>query len=79
MVVLHNEFGNTATIETIMLYPYKGAPRRQKSFVLSLTSDYDNNFMYHRSVYETAEDAVNELLQLGGGNWHLEKNNKERA
>ena len=68
--VLHDDFGNTATVTRRSIYPYRGAPRRVDSLVLKITADYDNGFAYHVSVYETLEEAHAALEKFSCGTWH---------
>lgn len=67
--ILHDDFGNTATIEERIMLPYRGATKQKKSYVLSLTADYDMDFLYFRSVYESMEDVKTKLTILSCGTW----------
>lgn len=67
--ILHDDFGNTATIEERIMLPYRGATKQKKSYVLSLTADYDMDFLYFRSVYESMEDVKAKLTILSCGTW----------
>lgn len=69
MKILHDDFGNTATIEERMMYSYKEAERKTKSFVLSLMADYEDDFMYFRSVYESMGDAMEKLQEFSCNTW----------
>lgn len=69
MKILHDDFGNTATIEEKMMYSYKGAEHKTKFFVLSLTADYEDDFMYFRSVYESMGDAMEKLKEFSCNTW----------
>lgn len=69
MIILHDDFGNTATIEEKMLLGYKDARTRTKAYVLTLTADYDNNFVYHVSVYDRMEDLERALEKISCGTW----------
>ena len=64
---LHDNFGNTGIIEELEIYPYRGAKKKEKAFRLILSSDYDNNIIYHISIYETLEDVENKLEDLSCG------------
>ena len=62
MMVYHNaECGNTGIIEEVNTYPYTGASKRQKGYRVMIKADYDNDFIYHVSVFETLEEAKNDL------------------
>lgn len=67
--ILHDDFGNTATIEERIILPYRGATKQKKSYVLSLTADYNMDFLYFRSVYESMEDVKAKLTILSCGTW----------
>ena len=67
--ILHDDFGNTATIEERIMLPYRGATKQKKSYVLSLTADYNMDFLYFRSVYESMEDVKTKLTILSCGTW----------
>jgi len=67
--ILHDDFGNTATIFEKMMLPYKGATKQKKSYVLSLTADYEMDFLYFRSVYESMEELNAKLATLSCGTW----------
>jgi len=67
--ILHDDFGNTATIFEKMILPYKGATKQEKAYVLSLTADYEMDFLYFRSVYESMEDVNAQLGKLSCGTW----------
>lgn len=71
--IYHDDFGNTATITEKYILPYKGAKETQRSFVLSLTADYDNNFLYFLSVYETMREATDKLKELSCNTWKIEQ------
>ncbi len=58
---------NTAKIEKVEILPYKGAIRKTKGFRLSITADYDNNFLFHVSVYETNIRALKKLETFSCG------------
>lgn len=58
------EHGNTAMIEEVKIFPYKGAPRKQTEFRLIVSADYDEGFIYHVSLHETLEAAKSKLKTL---------------
>lgn len=65
-MIYHNEEGgNTGIIEEVNIYPYKGANKRQKGYRVIIKADYDNDFIYHVSVFETLGDAKNNLKCCG--------------
>lgn len=67
MKVYKDDFGNTAFIETVETFPYNGAAKRENAFRLVLKADYDNDFIYHVSVYETGKEALNKLQEFSCG------------
>ena len=68
--ILHDNFGNTATIEEVFIFAYNGAKEKEKAYRLLLTSDYDNDFLYHVSVHESMQDVKNKLKKLSCNNWN---------
>ena len=56
-----DEYGNRATIQEKFLLPFMGSQYKEKAFVLSVYSDYDDGFMYHRSVHESLMQAEKKL------------------
>ena len=70
-MIYYDGNGKLATIEDKMLYPYKKADKKQKSFVLSVFSGYNDNFLIYRSVYETEQAAVEGLMEFSYGKWEL--------
>ena len=58
------EHGNTAIIEKVKTFPYKGAPKKQTGFRLIVSADYDEGFIYHISLHETLEAAKDKLTTL---------------
>lgn len=67
MKIYKDNFGNTAKIERIKVLPYKGSLYKETCWRLWVTSDYDNNFVYFVSVYETFTNAKMELNKLSAG------------
>lgn len=67
--ILHDDFGNTATIFEKEMLPYRGATKQKKSYVLSLTADYEMDFLYFRSVYESLEELNAQLEKFSCGTW----------
>lgn len=63
----HDKFGNTATIKTKYMKAYKDAPTKDFAYVLTLTNDWDNDFVYFVSVYETEEEALKKLSEFSCG------------
>lgn len=65
--ILKDDYGNIATIEKIETIPYRWATKKTPLFRLSLMAEYDNNFLYHVSCYETLEETIHELHKCSCG------------
>lgn len=68
-VFISRECGNSAVIEELMMYPYKGAAAKEIGYRLCCYSEYDNHMLYHCSCYETYEEAYNHMMKLSCGIW----------
>lgn len=66
----HDDFGNTATIKEGRHFPYKGAKKKQVDFLLTLSADYENNFVYFVSLYDTEKEAMEKLKIFSCNTWH---------
>ena len=64
---LKDDYGNIATIEKMQTIPYRGVSIKTPLFRLCLMAEYDNNFLYHVSCYETLEETLAELLKCSAG------------
>ena len=64
---LRDDYGNIATIEKIETIPYRGATKKTSLFRLCLMAEYDSNFLYHVSCYETLEETLVALLKCSAG------------
>lgn len=64
---LKDDYGNIATIEKMEVLPYKGASKKELCFRLCLMAEYDNNFLYHVSCYETLEETIHKLTEFSVG------------
>ena len=64
-----DNFGNKATIEEKMILPYKDSPIKEKAFILSCYSTYENDFMYYRCVFEDMKSAKNRLSEFSCNTW----------
>lgn len=67
--VLHDNFGNTATIEKVMILPYKGARQKELAYILKLTADYEENLLYRLTTHETIADVYKELEKISCNTW----------
>lgn len=59
-----NCLGNTAIIEKVKNYPYKNAPARAEKYRVTVSADYNNNFIFFVSCYETLKEAKEALKKL---------------
>lgn len=64
-----DNFGNLALIEKVNTLPYNGAPRKTEGYRLMLFAEYDDNFIYHVSCYETLEEAESKLKCFSCNTW----------
>lgn len=71
MKIFHDDFGNTAKITERNILPYRGATQTEKGYVLSITADYDNDFLYYVSVFESVDDAIEKLKQFSCNTWKV--------
>ena len=67
--IYYDVFGKVAIIAEKMLFPHSSALQKQKSFVLSIYSGYNDNFLSFRSVYETYSAAMEKLMDFSCGEW----------
>jgi len=65
----YDDFENMATIEEDMVLPYAGSKVREKAYILSLFSLYDNNKMYFLSMYESEAAALEALNNFSCGSF----------
>lgn len=61
LIYKNDDCGNIGIIEEVYILPYKGAKKKQKGYRALAIAEYDNNFIYHVSVFETLEEAKNDL------------------
>lgn len=64
-----DDFGNTARIEKETIIPYKGATKAVYAYKLSLTSDYNFNYIYYVSVHDTLDAALKEMSKCSCDTW----------
>lgn len=56
-----NEHGNTAIIEEVYTFPYRGAAEKTKGYKVTYLSDYNDYFIYRVGVFETLDAAKADL------------------
>lgn len=64
--IYKDDYGNTARIEPLEMYPYRGAPKKEKSFRLWVTSDFES-VVYFVSIYESLTAAKYKLNTFSCG------------
>lgn len=63
-----DSYGNTARIEPVITHPFKGG-FIETGYRLVVSADYDNDFVYFVSMYETFEAAYQKLKQFSCGSF----------
>ena len=58
-----DEYGNRALIEEVEIKPHKEA-KMEKAYRLSCYAEYNNNFCYYISIFDSVESAENQLKSL---------------
>ena len=66
-----DEHGNRALIEEVEIKPHKEA-KLEKAYRLSCYAEYDNNFCYHVSIFDSVESAENQLKEFSCGSFKNE-------
>lgn len=66
-----DEHGNRALIEEVEIKPYKEA-KLKKAYRLSCYAEYDDNFCYHISIFDSVESAENQLKEFSCGSFKNE-------
>lgn len=68
---LEDDFGNIAIIDYRKAPAYQGG-KTEDCFRVSLFAEYDNNYLYHVSVYDSLETALSKLSKLSAGTFKEE-------
>lgn len=63
-----DEYENKALIEEVEIKPHKEA-KLEKVYRLSCYAEYDDNFCYHISIFDSAESAENQLKEFSCGSF----------
>lgn len=66
-----DEHGNRALIEEVEIKPHKEA-KLEKAYRLSCYAEYDDNFCYHVSIFDSVESAENQLKEFSCGSFKNE-------
>lgn len=69
--ILHDDYGNTATIVEKYILPYRESPQKEKGYILTLTANYDNDMVYFVSIYETYDEAMKHLNEFSCRTWKI--------
>lgn len=72
---ISEKYGNSATIESMEMKPYKGATKEQ-GYRLCCYADYDDGILYHCSCHETYEAAYKGMMSMSCGEWKEVLDNK---
>lgn len=67
MKTYYDNFQNKATITKVRVKPYCDAKQKQTGYLLKCYAMYDRNFMYSANLFETEQDALNELKKYSCG------------
>ena len=63
-----DEYGNRALIEEVEIKPHKEA-KLEKAYRLSCYAEYDDNFCYYISIFDSVESAENQLKEFSCGSF----------
>lgn len=66
-----DEYGNRALIEEVEIKPHKEA-KLEKAYRLSCYAEYDEDFCYHISIFDSVESAENQLKEFSCGSFKNE-------
>ena len=64
-----DDFGNLATIDEVFVFPYEGAKERERTYRLKLIAEYDDDFCYFMSMYDSKEAAIAEMKKYSCNTW----------
>ncbi len=63
-----DEYGNKALIEEVEIRPHKEA-KLEKAYRLSCYAEYNDNFCYYVSIFDSVESAENQLKEFSCGSF----------
>lgn len=66
-----DEYGNRALIEEVEIKPHKEA-KLEKAYRLSCYAEYDEDFCYYISIFDSVESAENQLKEFSCGSFKNE-------
>ena len=62
-----DDYGNTARIIVDQVYPYKGASKKETSFKLIISADYENDDIYFVSRFDDIRRLLAKLSSFSCG------------
>lgn len=66
-----DDYGNRALIEEVEIKPHKEA-KLEKAYRLSCYAEYDEDFCYHISIFDSVESAENQFKEFSCGSFKNE-------
>ena len=66
-----DEYENRALIEEVEIKPHRGSTS-EKAYRLSCYAEYDNDFCYYVSIFDSVESAKNQLKEFSCGSFKNE-------
>ena len=64
-----DDFGNLAIIEEVFMLPYERAKERERVYRLKLIAEYDDDFCYFMSMYDSKEAAIAKMRKYSCNTW----------
>ena len=64
-----DDFGNLAIIEEVFMLPYERAKERERAYRLKLIAEYDDDFCYFMSIYDSKEAAIAKMRKYSCNTW----------
>ena len=71
IMTYRDNFQNRADLFETLCFPYPGATKKTKAYIVELHSEYDNDFLYHLSCFDVLTDAIESLKTLSCGTFRL--------
>jgi hypothetical protein len=70
-----DDYGNTARITVDQVYPYRGAERKETSFKLIISADYEDDDIYFVSRFDDIKALLRKLSSFSCGTFKGVDNN----
>ena len=64
-----DNFGNLATIDEVFVLPYERVKERERAYRLKLIAEYDDDFGYFMSMYDSKEAAIAKMRKYSCNTW----------